>query len=129
MGLLSANYINSPGNCLQPSGYYLVCCHNECDDILGRLEKQLGQPSATPMEIVTALRATSGSSCAPWQNEEELFAPILHAPLHELENDPHVWNVAGGIAILAALSTFAISLTRTCKSVTKSKHQRKMLQI
>jgi len=72
---------------------------------------------------------SDAGSCAPWQNEEELFAPILHAPLHELENDPHVWNVAGGIAILAALSTFAISLTRTCKSVTKSKHQRKMLQI
>jgi len=228
--LLSANYINSPGNCLQPSGYYLVCCHNECDDILGRLEKQLGQPSATPMEIMSALRATSGSSlrsgmvapalrrrlqdvadfhdgrvpihgrlfaqwlhhvyphecayphmsgskhpqwvqdfedetgkvsqltdeemqsfvlnatksavpkagktlgadagsCAPWQNEEELFAPILHAPMHELENDPHVWNVAGGIAFLAALSTFAISLMRTCKSMTKLKQPRKMLQI
>lgn len=53
--LLTANYINSPTNCLQPNGYYLVCCHNECDDILGMLEKSLGNPSATPDEILAAL--------------------------------------------------------------------------
>merc|ERR1719487_2394558 len=46
--LLTANYINSPTNCLQPSGYYMVCCHNECDGILSQLESQLGNPSGTP---------------------------------------------------------------------------------
>merc|ERR1719453_1191837 len=59
--LLAANYINSPTNCLQPTGFYMVCCHNECDGILGNLEKQLGKPSAAPMEIITALRSTSSS--------------------------------------------------------------------
>jgi len=228
--LLSANYINSPTNCLQPTGYYMVCCHNECDDILGQLEVQLGQPSATPTEISAALRTTSANagslragliapalrrrlqevadhhggrvpihgrlfaqwlhhvfphecpyphmsgskhqqwvydfeeetgkvstlsdeemqsfvlkasklssnktlsadagSCAPWDEEEELFAPFPRGvPLHELENDPHVWNVAGGIACLAALATFTISLLRTCKSLTKVRHQSKMLAV
>jgi hypothetical protein len=231
--LLSANYINGPSNCLQPTGYYMVCCHNECDGVLGNLEMQLGKPSATPSEITEALRATSSlkatslragllaptlrrrlqevaeyhggrvpihgrlfaqwlhhvypqecpyphvsgtkhpqwvedfeeetgkmsqltdaemesfvlnaskvstvkanksiadaGSCAPWQNEEELFAPIPSMmPLHELENDPHVWNFAGAVACLAALATFAISLSRTCKSVMKIKYQSKMLQI
>jgi len=230
--LLEANYINSPTNCVQPTGFYMVCCHNECDDILGRLEKQLGQPSATPAEITTALRTTSSSlraggrmlaptlrrrlqevadhhdgrvpihgrlfaqwlhhvyphecayphvsgrkhpqwvldfeeetgkssqfsgsemesfvhnaskaavsvpkkapianagSCAPWQDEEELFAPLPRSlALHELEDDPHVWNFASGIAFLAAASTFTISMLRTCKSMKKVRHQSKMLAI
>lgn len=229
--LLSANYINSPTNCLQPTGYYMVCCHNECDDILGKLEGQLGKPSATPTEIMTAVKTTSttsgslrtgliapalrhrlqevadfhdgqvpihgrlfaqwlhhvfphecpyphvsgskhqqwvqdfeeetgkvsqltveemqlymldaakapqsnktlradAGSCAPWQNDEELIAPFPRGlPLHELENDPHVWNLAGGIACLAALSTFMISLTRTCKSLTKLRQPSKMLLV
>jgi len=231
--LLSANYINSPTNCLAPTGYYMVCCHNECDDILGQLEGQLRKPAATPQEILKALRSTSGSSsslragqlalglrrrlqevadyhdgrvpihgrlfaqwlhhvfphecqyphlsgskhpqwvedfeeetgklvqmtdqqmasfvanasitlapkasktlsadvgsCAPWQQEEELFASIPHArPLHELENDPHVWNVSAAIAFLAAASTLFITMLRSCKSVLKLKPESKMLQI
>jgi len=58
--LLTANYINSPTNCLQPTGYYMVCCHNECDDILGQLERQVAAPSATPMEIIAAFKALPG---------------------------------------------------------------------
>jgi hypothetical protein len=60
--LLSANYINSPTNCLQPTGYYMVCCHNECDDILGNLEGMLGKPTATYSEILIALRTASAAS-------------------------------------------------------------------
>jgi len=232
--LLAANYINSPTNCMSPTGYYMVCCHNEGDDILGSLEKQLGQPTATPKEIIAALKTSSlrggrvgrslppmlrhrlnqvaehhggrvpihgrlfaqwlhhvypyevsyphvsgskhpqwvldfeddtgkssqfsdkemeafvvnaskrqmlasnktlvadAGSCAPWQDEEELFAPLplpRSLALHEIENDPHVWNIARGIAFLGVASTFAISLMRTCKSVTKVTYQSKMLQI
>lgn len=235
--LLSANYINSPTNCLQPSGYYLVCCHNECDDIMGRLEKELAAPSASPVEILTALAKSSpfsvpwpregrapgalrfrleqvaeynnglvpihgrlfaqwlhhvyphecpyphlsgtkhaqyvtdfeketgkypvaseeemaaivgnasktpspptakGSSrldanfgsCAPWQDDEELFAPLEHMPpLHELENDPHVWNISGGIVCLTAASTFLIAALRTLRSIATVKSQAKMMMV
>jgi len=231
--LLTANYINSPTNCLQPTGYYMVCCHNECDDILGQLERQLAAPSATPMEILTAFKALPGTaaalrgnrlppallrrleevagahggrvpihgrlfaqwlhhvypnecpyphlsgkknpqwmqdfeeetgkvsqltgeemasfvrnasrtvapqpmktlsadagSCAPWESQEELFAPLPSSfPLHALEDDPHLWIFARGIAFLAAASTSMITISRTLKSVTKLKYQPKMLQI
>lgn len=233
--VLSANYINSPGNCISPTGYYMVCCHNECDDILSKLENHLGSPSATPVDIMIALRATSSfslpslragrlapalwrrllevaehhggrvpihgrlfaqwlhhvyphecpyphvsgrkkvqwiedfeeetgkvsqltdeemtsiirnaskklppqasktlsadaGSCAPWQNEEELFAPLPRnaLALHELENDPHVWNFAGGLAFVAAATTFAISSVRACRLMLKLRYQPKMLQI
>jgi len=232
--LLTANYINSPTNCLQPTGYYMVCCHNECDDILGQLERQLAAPSATAMEILAATKALPGisaaalrgrklppallrrleqvaeyhggrvpihgrlfaqwlhhvypnecpyphlsgkknpqwmqdfeeetgkvsqmtgeemesfvrnasrtaaptpvrtlsadaGSCAPWQTTEELFAPLPSSlPLHALEEDPHLWNVASGVAFMAAASTFMITIMRTCKSVTRMTYQPKMLQI
>jgi hypothetical protein len=68
--LLTANYINSPTNCLQPSGYYLVCCHNECDDILGQLERQLAKPSASPDEILEALGR--GSFSIPWIRGQQI---------------------------------------------------------
>jgi hypothetical protein len=233
--LLSANYINSPTNCLQPSGYYMVCCHNECDDILGGLEAQLAKPSGTPTEIINALvkagltapwmlaggvapairfrldqiaeydggavpihgrlfaqwlhhvyprecpyphlagttqpqwitdfeeetgtvvqmtdeamisvvhnasntvapqpkvrselSATFGS-CAPWQDAEELFAPLpTSIPLHELENDPHVWNVFGLVAFLGAVSTFTITLVRTFKTFSRFKPSAKMMYV
>jgi len=232
--LLTANYINGPSNCLQPTGYYMVCCHNQCDDILGNLEKVLAQPSATPAEITSVLKTSSlraasrlleptlrrrlqevadhhggrvpihgrlfaqwlhhvyphecpyphvsgskhpqwvldfeketglssqfsdeemqsfiqnaskmetfpakgnktviadAGSCAPWQDEEELFAPLpLPRSLShlELENDPHLSNMASGIAFLAAASTFFVAMIRTCKSITKVTHQPKMLHI
>lgn len=57
--LLTANYINSPTNCLEPTGYYMVCCHNECDDHLAQLERQLASPIGTPMEILAALKASA----------------------------------------------------------------------
>jgi hypothetical protein len=72
--VLTANYINSPTNCLQPSGYYLVCCHNECDDILGQLERQLAKPSALPNEIFEAL--DKGSFSVPWTRGRRIPSAI-----------------------------------------------------
>jgi len=79
--LLSANYINSPTNCLQPTGYYLVCCHNECDDILAMLEKRLAKPSATPEEIMTAL-AKDDLDMA-WKRGDKI-APAIRFRLEEV---------------------------------------------
>jgi hypothetical protein len=82
--LMAANYINSPGNCIQPAGYYMVCCHNECDDILGTLEKQLGKPIATPAEIKKALRVASSFNSASPGLRTGMIAPSLHRRLQEV---------------------------------------------
>lgn len=82
--VLTSNYINSPNSCLQPSGFYMVCCHNEGDDILGHLEKRLAAPSATPKEILLALPAPvvrSGSGSLR-TGSKALVGPSL---LHRLE--------------------------------------------
>lgn len=86
--------------------------------------------SQTPAPQPTRTLSADAGSCAPWQDEEELFAPIPSSlPLHALEDDPHVWYVTSGIGFLAAASAFTITILRTCKSVIRLKHQTKMLQI
>lgn len=233
--VLSANYINGPNSCLQPSGYYMLCCHNECDDILGQLEVKLAAPSATPREILLALPASSSSrslrasskpliaprlvhrledvaahhdgqvpihsrlfsqwlhhvyplecpyphlsgtkspewmedfesetgrvsvfsdsemrsfihnnsmvekrktlmhndigSCAPWTDEEELYAPLPshgRTSLAELEEDPHVWLVAGSCAVLTLVATMVIQAMRVYRQLLALWHNPKMIQI
>jgi hypothetical protein len=231
--VLSANYMLGPNSCLQPSGYYMVCCHNECDDILGQLEVTLAAPTATPREILLALPASSTArslrasskpliaprlvhrleevaahheggvpihgrlfaqwlhhvyphecpyphlsgtkspewmedyegetgkhsilsdiemqtfilnnsaahskqilkdnigSCAPWQDEEELFAPLPMArrSLAELEEDPHLWQVASACAFLTAVGTTVIHGVRVAKSLRNLWYRPKMIQV
>jgi len=45
------NYLNSRMNCLTASDFYAICCLNECDELLARLEGQLALPSAEPGRI------------------------------------------------------------------------------
>eukprot|EP00933_Yihiella_yeosuensis_P052889 TRINITY_DN51021_c0_g1_i1.p1 TRINITY_DN51021_c0_g1~~TRINITY_DN51021_c0_g1_i1.p1 ORF type:complete len:608 (+),score=108.14 TRINITY_DN51021_c0_g1_i1:60-1883(+) len=49
------NYILGPSNCIATSGYYAVCCIDECESILSHLELQLQKPNAEPSEILTLL--------------------------------------------------------------------------
>merc|ERR1719414_1112940 len=54
------NYITSHTNCLTASGFYSVCCFDECEGLLRHLEQQLAAPSAEPKrvaELVTALHS------------------------------------------------------------------------
>jgi len=54
------NYVNSPTNCLTGSDFYAICCVNECEGLMGRLERQLAAPSATPTriaEVVSSLHS------------------------------------------------------------------------
>jgi len=43
-----ANYMNSRMNCLTASDFYAVCCLNECDELLGKIEARIGSPTADP---------------------------------------------------------------------------------
>jgi len=46
------NYINSPSNCLATSSLYSVCCIDECEAILGHLEREVSAPDASPERII-----------------------------------------------------------------------------
>eukprot|EP00913_Durusdinium_trenchii_P020428 g19192.t1 len=38
------NYLASPSNCVQPAGYYSICCFDECEALMDQVEKNLEAP-------------------------------------------------------------------------------------
>jgi len=60
--VMIANYLLSPSNCIAASGFYSVCCKNECDGLLGRLEEMTAGPEATPAMIATMIAALPSST-------------------------------------------------------------------
>ena len=48
--VLMPNYVNARTNCLTTTSFYAVFCINECERLLGRLEREIGAPAATPLE-------------------------------------------------------------------------------
>jgi len=49
--VLMVNYIISHSNCIASSGFYSVCCKNECEGLMGHLEEKIGTPEAKPSTI------------------------------------------------------------------------------
>merc|ERR1719473_2089853 len=47
------NYISGPSNCVASSAYYSVCCIDECESILGRIEELISAPEASPATILS----------------------------------------------------------------------------
>jgi len=45
------NYLHSQTNCLSTSGFYSVCCPNECEGLLAHLERRIAAPRAPPARI------------------------------------------------------------------------------
>jgi len=54
--IILPNYLGSRPNCLTASGLYAVCCRNECEDLMGTLERQIAAPTAPP-QLIQALVA------------------------------------------------------------------------
>merc|ERR1719148_118045 len=72
--VLMVNYINSPTNCIASSGFYSVCCKNECDSLLGHLEENIGAPEAKPATIAGLIaKLPSQSTTAPLQLSAKLL--------------------------------------------------------
>lgn len=75
------NYILGPSNCIASSGYFAVCCIDECDAKLQSLETTLGKSKASPPAIISALNATIGGAL-----ERKLWDVAEHhggeVPLH-----------------------------------------------
>jgi len=49
--VMITNYILSRPNCLEATPLYAVCCRDECEDLIGRLERDLKEPNALPDQI------------------------------------------------------------------------------
>jgi len=106
------NYIQAHSNCISTSAFYSVCCMDECEDILGRLETLISAPEASPTTILsmipTIASATmpSGRTLSPWMQQRleevakhhdgmvplhgRLFAQWLHYAFPRECSFPHV---------------------------------------
>jgi len=51
MRVIIPNYLNAPSNCIGSSAYYDVCCIDECEELIGHVEKEVRSPMADPTEI------------------------------------------------------------------------------
>jgi len=63
--VMVTNYLTSQANCIASSDYYSVCCIDECEDLLGHIEKKIAAPEATAArinELVSALPSSSVSA-------------------------------------------------------------------
>jgi len=62
--VMVANYINSQTNCIAASGFYSVCCKDECENLLGHLEQNIGASDAKPATILALVANLPSSTVA-----------------------------------------------------------------
>jgi len=73
------NYITSRPQCLEATTLYAVCCRNECDDLMGHLEREIARPTASVERVAELVAAMpSGTVAAP-----RTLSPILLRRLQE----------------------------------------------
>merc|ERR1719437_295261 len=68
LSVIIPNYLHSPTNCLRSSGFYSICCSNECEDLLRSLENQLMEPSAKPDDILEKVSHLESDTVAAPRN-------------------------------------------------------------
>merc|ERR1719188_689126 len=49
--VIIANYLSSQANCLASTTFHSVCCIDECERLLGHLERSISAPSALPGQV------------------------------------------------------------------------------
>jgi hypothetical protein len=66
------NYLSGPSNCVASSKYYSVCCVDECEAILGRLEESVMAAEASPKVLADLISSISSATVlanrklSPW---------------------------------------------------------------
>merc|ERR1740130_1024047 len=69
------NYVQAQSNCIETSAYYSVCCQDECEGILGRLEGLVSAPEASPSTLISMIpmiasaSMPSGHTLSPWLHQ------------------------------------------------------------
>jgi len=54
-GVVIANYLVGPSNCIATNSYYSVCCLNECEALMNEVESHVKGPEATPNQLISLL--------------------------------------------------------------------------
>merc|ERR1719498_2200691 len=76
--VMMVNYIISPSNCIASSGFYSVCCKNECEGLMGHLEERIGAPEANPATIAALIENLPSQSVSAPRKLSETLLQRLH---------------------------------------------------
>merc|ERR1719429_684482 len=68
LSVVIPNYLHSPTNCMRSSGFYSICCFNECEGLLRSLENQLKVPTAKPEDILETVSLLESDTVAAPRN-------------------------------------------------------------
>jgi hypothetical protein len=60
--VMIANYLHSQTNCIASSGFYSVCCKDECEGLLGHFEKGIATSEATPAAVAKIAKELPSST-------------------------------------------------------------------
>jgi len=69
------NYVASQSNCIATSAFYSVCCQDECEGIIGRVEELVSAPEASPstllsmIPMISSATMPSGRTLSPWLHQ------------------------------------------------------------
>eukprot|EP00928_Gymnodinium_smaydae_P042900 TRINITY_DN28847_c0_g3_i2.p1 TRINITY_DN28847_c0_g3~~TRINITY_DN28847_c0_g3_i2.p1 ORF type:complete len:583 (-),score=94.95 TRINITY_DN28847_c0_g3_i2:124-1830(-) len=63
--VIVANYLNSQPLCLRASGFYDICCRNECEDLMAQLEGQTRSPTVDPSRLAELVAGLSSDTVHP----------------------------------------------------------------
>merc|ERR1719384_1516430 len=89
--VIIANYLAGQANCLASTSFHSVCCFDECEPLLGQLERSVAAPSAPPTVIAEVVgRLSSDTIDAPRSLSSYLLSRLEeiadhhdgHVPLH-----------------------------------------------
>jgi len=77
--LIVPNYVASRPNCLKASSFYVVCCRNECEDLLASLEKKFSKPMASPQQILELVATFSTKTVEQPRMVSDSLVKRLHS--------------------------------------------------
>jgi len=79
------NYIQAASNCIVNTDAYLVCCRNDCEDIMRDIEIAVQSPTASPefiLELVGNMTAHAGEDDGPVEISSTLREQLLNVARH-----------------------------------------------
>jgi len=74
------NYLNSNTNCLSSSSLYSICCLDECEQLVGHLEREVAAPETSPAVVAGLVAEMTSSS----MTEPRALSPSLLSRLDEI---------------------------------------------
>jgi len=72
------NYVGSRPNCMVASSFYVVCCPNECEDLMGKLEREIGAELAPPDKILSLITSMSSDTVSAPRTLSETLKKRLY---------------------------------------------------